>query len=103
MISTNLGHSVIPARPPLQVFLSIGLGCPAILMMLHKKHSPMEVVAHSVLFYAMLSGSVCAAAEAAYRNNPLLTAGRVAGMFLQVGGAAYDVHTMFPHRIHTIC
>lgn len=87
----------------MQVFLSIGLGCPAILMMLHKKHSPMEVVAHSVLFYAMLSGSVCAAAEAAYRNNPLLTAGRVAGMFLQVGRAACAHTITGSHNIHSIC
>lgn len=43
----------------------------------------METVAHSVLFYSMASTSFFAAAEGAFRHNPLLTAGRVVGMFLQ--------------------
>jgi hypothetical protein len=52
-------------------------------MMLHKKHSPMEIFVHATLFYSMMSTAVCTALEAAWRENPLLTAGRTTGMFLQ--------------------
>ena len=43
----------------------------------------METIAHSVLFYSMMSTATFAALESAFRHQPLLTAGRVTGMFLQ--------------------
>jgi len=75
-------HTELPHGTSL-AFLSLGLTCPALLMMLHKKHSPMEIFVHATLFYSMMSTAVCTALEAAWRENPLLTAGRTTGMFLQ--------------------
>ena len=43
----------------------------------------METIAHSVLFYSLMSTATFAALESSFQHQPLLTAGRVVGMFLQ--------------------
>ncbi len=55
----------------------------ALLMGLHKKHAPMDVLVHTLLTCSMLACAAFSAAEAAWRDVPLLTAGRIAGMYLQ--------------------
>ena len=64
-------------------------------MGLHQKHAPMDVLVHSLLFYSMLSGALCAAAEAAWRESALLTAGRIAGTFLQGAWFLAAAHIMY--------
>ena len=64
-------------------------------MGLHQKHAPMDVLVHSLLFYSMLAGAICAAAEAAWRESALLTAGRIAGTFLQGAWFLAAAHVMY--------
>lgn len=67
----------------LQAFLALAFLNEALLMGLHQKHDPMDVLLHSLLTSSMLACALCTAAEAAWRSTPLLTAGRIAGLYLQ--------------------
>jgi len=66
-----------------QAVLAVGFVCEALLMGLHKKHAPRDVMVHALLFYGMMSSAIFSGLEAGWPHNPLLTAGRIAGTALQ--------------------
>ncbi|GAX80041.1 hypothetical protein CEUSTIGMA_g7480.t1 [Chlamydomonas eustigma] len=74
--------SELPRGIP-QAFLSLAFLFEALLMGLHKKHTQMDIMLHELLTASMLLCALCTAAEAAWHELPLLTAGRIAGMYMQ--------------------
>lgn len=78
-----------------QVFLSLGFMCEALLMSLHKKHNPMDIVVHAQLSYGMVACSLFAALEAGWPESPLLTAGRIASTYLQASWFIGLAHVMY--------
>lgn len=64
-------------------------------MGLHQKHAPLDVLVHVILTCSMLSCAVCTACEAAWQSVPLLTAGRIASMYLQGAWFLAAAHTMY--------
>ncbi|GAX73104.1 hypothetical protein CEUSTIGMA_g557.t1 [Chlamydomonas eustigma] len=66
-----------------QVFLSLAFLYEVLLMGLHKKHDPMDVFVHEALTWTMLASAAVTAAEACFRDYPLLTMARIAGTFAQ--------------------
>ncbi|GAX83462.1 hypothetical protein CEUSTIGMA_g10887.t1 [Chlamydomonas eustigma] len=82
------------------VFLGLGLATPTFMMFIHNQfHAPFDELVHSLLFYTLCTTCICTLAESAWPHNPLLTTGRIAGMFLQgawfIGAARmlYDGNT----------
>ena len=57
--------------------------CESLLMGLHKKHTPLDIAVHSVLFYTMLATAVLILLEAIRPRSFLLSCGRVAAVFTQ--------------------
>ena len=66
-----------------QLFLGLGFLGEALLMSLHKKHTPMDVIVHNQLTYGMLACAFFAVLEVGWPEAPLLTAGRIASTYLQ--------------------
>jgi hypothetical protein len=95
----DLVHSrfELPQGVP-QAFLSLAFLYEALLMGLHKKHNPMDIMLHELLTASMMLCAVCTAAEAAWRENPLLAAGRIAGMYMQ--GAWFIVAARILYEDH---
>jgi hypothetical protein len=86
----------------MQVFLSLAFLCEGLLMGLHKKHDPIDLYVHNVLTWTMLACAAATAAEACFRDNPLLTMGRIAGTFVQGAWFLALAHIMFESEKVTI-
>jgi len=78
-----LGARVDFPRGVQQICLGMAFLIDALLMGLHKKHTPVDLLVHEQLFYAMAATALFAMAEAGWPNNVLLSAGRVAAAYLQ--------------------
>ncbi|KXZ43715.1 hypothetical protein GPECTOR_82g249 [Gonium pectorale] len=81
-----------------QVFLFLAFLCESLLMGLHKKHTPLDIAVHSVLFYTMLATAVFILLEAIHPRNFMLSCGRVAATLLQGTWFFAAAHIMFTHR-----
>ncbi|GLC44826.1 hypothetical protein PLESTB_001209800 [Pleodorina starrii] len=90
-----LGHEVELPPGTQQAFLFLAFFCEALLMGLHKKHTPLDIAVHSVLFYAMSATAVMILAEAIRPRNFLLACGRATAMFVQGGWFVMAAHIMF--------
>jgi len=81
-----------------QAFLSLAFLSEAMLMGLHRKDAPMDVLIHVMLTCSMLSCFICTACEAAWRSSPLLTMGRIVSMYLQGALFIAAAHTMYESK-----
>ena len=84
-------------------YLATKTASPIAAQMLHKKHSPMETIAHAVLFYSLASTATFAALESGFQHQPLLTAGRVTGMFLQGAWFIAAARLLYGGTAHVTC
>ncbi|GIL88175.1 hypothetical protein Vretimale_14091 [Volvox reticuliferus] len=80
-----------------QIFLFLAFFCESLLMGLHKKHTPLDIAVHSVLFYTMMATAVLILLEAMHPRNFLLSCGRITAMFVQGGWFVVAAHILFGH------
>jgi hypothetical protein len=78
-----------------QLFLSLCFLAEGLLFGLHKKHTPMDVLVHQILFYAILACALFCALEVGYMHNPLFTAGRIGALYLQAAWFFAAARMMF--------
>lgn len=78
-----------------QLFLSLCFLAEGLLFGLHKKHTPMDILVHQILFYAILACALFCALEAGYMHNPLFTAGRIGALYLQAAWFFAAARMMF--------
>ncbi|KAG1661571.1 hypothetical protein FOA52_009571 [Chlamydomonas sp. UWO 241] len=77
------------------LFLFVGFFCEALLFGLHKKHTPMDVMVHALLTYAISSCAFFSALEAWNPHSVLMSAGRVASMLMQSMWFYASAHVMY--------
>ncbi|EFJ40190.1 hypothetical protein VOLCADRAFT_121751 [Volvox carteri f. nagariensis] len=90
-----VGMEVELPRGTQQVFLFLAFLCESLLMGLHKKHTPLDIAVHSVLFYTMMATAVMVLLEAIHPRSFLLSCGRVVTMLVQGGWFVMAAHILF--------
>lgn len=93
-----VGYSVELPPGTQQAFLSLAFVCEALLMGLHKKHLPLDVMVHSLLVYAMLANAAAVLVEGVYPRNFLVSCARVGTTLLQCGWFWAATRMMFENR-----
>lgn len=81
-----------------QVFLALAFACEGVLMALHKKHTPLDVMVHELLMYAMLSNAGAVLLEAIFPRNFLVSCARIGTTFMQCGWFWAATRMMFEDR-----
>lgn len=66
-----------------QVYLGLSFVVEAMLMGLHKKHTPLDRIVHECLFYAMMATAVFSLLEVVWPRSFAMSCGRVASAYLQ--------------------
>lgn len=74
--------------------------CESLLMGLHKKHTPLDIEVHAVLFYTMAATAVFVMLEAVYPRSFLVSCGRAGGALLQAGWFMVAASIMFEGELH---
>ncbi|MEW5314543.1 MAG: hypothetical protein WDW38_006032 [Sanguina aurantia] len=64
-------------------FLSLAFLQEALVFILHKKHTPLDIIQHQLLTVPMLASSLAVAMEVVYPHSPLVACGRVVAVMLQ--------------------
>lgn len=67
------------------MFLSLAFVCESLLMGLHKKHLPLDVIVHELLVWAMVANALAVLLEAIYPRNFLVSCARIGTTLLQCG------------------
>lgn len=67
----------------MQVFLSLAFGIEGFLMVLHKKHTPLDMITHELLGYTMLAGSFGVLLELRARGEFLISVFRSFAVMVQ--------------------